>query len=231
MRFVFALLPAAFIAGALYAVPAEAKCSDFQSPCAIKKAISIDNKKAEPVANKKVVAASKKKKATLARAKLGKKKATFAQAKLAKKKTHRVAQTRKLRAKPLKTYAAFRVRDEGTTDHGHVVAMIKSMAPSHGVPTWFALRIAKVESGYNPRVRGRAGEIGVFQLKCQTARGLGFRGSCGQLADARTNVQWGLKHLSMAIASSSGNLRLAASKHNGGLGRKRLVHSYVAKVF
>jgi soluble lytic murein transglycosylase-like protein len=211
MRFVFALLPAAFIAGALYAVPAEAKCSDFQSPCAIKKVISVDNKK--------VVSTSKKKKAA------------FAQAKLRKKKTYRVAQTRKLRAKPLKTYAAFRIADEGTSGHGHVVAMIKSMAPSYGVPTWFALRIAKVESGYNPRVRGRAGEIGVFQLKCQTARGLGFRGSCGQLADARTNVQWGLKHLSMAIASSSGNLKLAASKHNGGLGRKRLVHSYVAKVF
>ena len=219
MRFVFALLPAAFIAGALYAVPAQAKCSDFQSPCAINKTISADSKKAVSTSKKKVVSTSKKKRAT------------FAQAKLGKKKAYRVAQTRKLRAKPLKTYAAFAVPDEGTGGNGHVVAMIKSMAPSYGVPTWFALRIAKVESGYNPRVRGRAGEIGVFQIKCQTARGLGFRGSCGQLADARTNVQWGLKHLSMAIASSSGNLRLAASKHNGGLGRKRLVHSYVAKVF
>jgi soluble lytic murein transglycosylase-like protein len=160
-----------------------------------------------------------------------KKKASTRQAKLNKKKTYRTAQTRKLRSKRLNTYAALKVADEGSRGHAQVVAMIKSMAPSHGVPTWFALRIAKVESGYNPRVRGRAGEIGVFQLKCQTARGMGFRGSCGQLADARTNVQWGLKHLSMAIHSSSGNLKLAASKHNGGLGRKRLVHSYVAKVF
>jgi soluble lytic murein transglycosylase-like protein len=112
-----------------------------------------------------------------------------------------------------------------------VTEIIREMAPSYGVPTWFALRIANVESSYNPYARGRAGEIGVYQLKCQTARGMGFEGDCSGLADARTNVRWGLKHLSLAIASSGGNLRLAASKHNAGLARKSLVHSYIAKVF
>lgn len=114
---------------------------------------------------------------------------------------------------------------------GHVVAMIQSMAPSYGVPAWFALRIAKVESNYNPRARGSAGELGVFQLKCATARGIGYRGSCSGLLDARTNVQYGLKHLSLAMKSSGGNLRLAASKHNGGLGRRTMVYGYIAKVF
>jgi soluble lytic murein transglycosylase-like protein len=114
---------------------------------------------------------------------------------------------------------------------GPVVAMIKSMAPRYGVPTWFALRIAHVESGYNPRARGRAGELGVFQMKCQTARGLGFRGGCGQLLNAATGIHWGLKHLQAAVRTSRGNLRLAASKHNGGLGRKSLVRGYVNRVF
>lgn len=113
----------------------------------------------------------------------------------------------------------------------HVMAVIRELAPSYGVPTWFALRIANVESGYNPYARGRAGEIGIYQLKCQTARGMGFEGECSQLTDVRTNVRWGLKHLSLAIASSGGNLKLAASKHNAGLGRKSLVNSYIAKVF
>ncbi|HMT13403.1 MAG TPA: transglycosylase SLT domain-containing protein [Aestuariivirga sp.] len=116
-------------------------------------------------------------------------------------------------------------------NRGVVVSLIKSMAPRYGVPTWFALRIAKVESGYNPRVRGSAGEYGVFQLKCATARGIGFRGNCGSLLNASTNVQYGLKHLSLAVRSSRGNLRLAASKHNGGLGRKSLVPKYVHRVF
>ncbi len=116
-------------------------------------------------------------------------------------------------------------------DRQRVVALIKSMAPSYGVPTWFALRIAKVESGYNPRARGRAGEYGVFQMKCATARGIGYRGNCSGLMNASTNVRIGLKHLALAVRSSRGNLKLAASKHNGGLGRKSLVRQYVRLVF
>lgn len=112
-----------------------------------------------------------------------------------------------------------------------VVTMIKTMAPQYGVPTWFALRIAKIESGYNPALRGSAGEYGVFQIKCPTARGLGFEGDCSGLADARTNVRWGLEHLSAALKSSGGNLELAASKHNGGLGRKTIIRKYVNLVF
>lgn len=112
-----------------------------------------------------------------------------------------------------------------------VVNLIKDMAPRYGVPTWFALRIAKVESGYNPNTRGAAGEYGVYQMKCATAKGIGFSGNCSQLLNASTNVQYGLKHLQMAMKLSNGNLKMAASKHNGGLGRKKLVQRYVAMVF
>ena len=116
-----------------------------------------------------------------------------------------------------------------TTDR--VVGLIKDMAPKYGVPTWFALRIAKVESGYNPNTRGAAGEYGVYQMKCATARGIGFSGNCSQLLNASTNIQYGLKHLQMAMKLSNGNLKMAASKHNGGLGCKKLVHHYVAMIF
>jgi soluble lytic murein transglycosylase-like protein len=116
-------------------------------------------------------------------------------------------------------------------NRGSVVALIKRMAPSYGVPTWFALRIAQIESSYNPRARGPAGEYGVFQMKCATARGIGFRGNCGALLNPQTNIQYGLKHLQLAVRLSRGNLRLAASKHNGGLGRKSLVRVYVNRVF
>ena len=80
-----------------------------------------------------------------------------------------------------------------------VVGLIKSMAPKYGVPTWFALRIAKVESGYNPNTRGAAGEYGVYQMKCATAKGIGFSGNCSKLLNATTNIRVGLKHLSMAM--------------------------------
>lgn len=112
-----------------------------------------------------------------------------------------------------------------------MVEMIKAVAPAHGVPTWFALRIAKVESNYNPKARGSQGELGLYQLKCATAREMGFRGNCSALLDPAINIQFGLKHLALAIRKSNGDLKLAASKHNGGLSRKRLVAAYVAKVF
>ncbi len=124
-----------------------------------------------------------------------------------------------------------RKAQETSATNDRVVALIKDMAPRYGVPTWFALRIAKVESGYNPKTRGAAGEYGVYQMKCATAKGIGFSGNCSQLLNASTNVQYGLKHLQMAMKLSQGNLKLAASKHNGGLGRKKLVQRYVAMVF
>jgi soluble lytic murein transglycosylase-like protein len=115
--------------------------------------------------------------------------------------------------------------------NGRVISMIKAMAPGQDVPVWFALRIAKVESNYNPSARGAAGELGLFQLKCTTAREMGFRGNCTTLLSPAVNIHYGLKHLKLAIKKSNGNLKLAASKHNGGLSRKKLVAAYVAKVF
>ena len=127
--------------------------------------------------------------------------------------------------------AALAVPVGANAAQGNVISLIKAMAPSQGVPTWFALRIAHVESNYNPNMRGSHGEYGVFQMKCATAKDIGFSGNCAALLDPRTNIQWGLRHLALAIGKSDGNLRLAASKHNGGLGRRTIVASYVAKVF
>lgn len=161
------------------------------------------------------------------------KKKTYKKVSTYKMKKHkhkhvRVAHARKYTGKRSKVrMASSRV----PRNRAPVVAMITSMAPQYGVPTWFALRIAKIESGYNPRARGAAGEYGVYQLKCATARGIGFRGNCGTLLNASTNVRYGLKHLALAMRSSRGNLRLAASKHNGGLGRKTMVAGYVRRVF
>jgi soluble lytic murein transglycosylase-like protein len=196
-------LSAAFIATALLAGTAQAeRCSDFGT-CS-----SLGIKKKSVVVKKQ------------------------RQAKVysvSKRKTVRTASARKLSGKRVRSEAAFAAA--APRGRGNVVAMIKSQAPRYGVPTWFALRIAHVESGYNPRARGAAGEYGVYQLKCATARGIGFRGNCNALLNPSVNVQYGLKHLSLAVRGSRGNLKLAASKHNGGLGRKSMVRKYVNRVF
>jgi soluble lytic murein transglycosylase-like protein len=192
---------AAFIATALMVGSAQASCADYAT-C---DSFGINNKK---------TVVKKQRQATVYT--------------VAKRKSIRTASVRKLSGKRIRTQATFAAAPRG---RGNVVAMIKSQAPRYGVPTWFALRIAHVESGYNPRARGAAGEYGVFQLKCATARGIGFRGNCGALLNASTNIQYGLKHLSLAVRGSRGNLKLAASKHNGGLGRRSLVRGYVNRVF
>jgi soluble lytic murein transglycosylase-like protein len=156
----------------------------------------------------------------------------WSQTKKVKRIKKRVATVHHVRHQAVHKVAAKKHRrGAAIVDSGPVVAMIKAQAPAYGVPTWFALRIAKIESGYNPRVRGAAGEYGVYQLKCATARGVGFRGNCAGLLNASTNIKFGLKHLQIAVRTSRGNLKLAASKHNGGLGRKSLVPRYVAMVF
>ena len=195
-------LSAAFIATAMFMGSAQASsCADYGT--------------CQTVGSKKKLAVKKQRQVTIY--------------KVSKRKSIRTASVRKLSGKRIRSQAAFAAAVP--RGRGNVVALIKSQAPRYGVPTWFALRIAQIESGYNPRARGAAGEYGVFQLKCATARGIGFRGNCGALLNPSTNVQYGLKHLSLAVRGSRGNLKLAASKHNGGLGRKSLVRGYVNRVF
>jgi soluble lytic murein transglycosylase-like protein len=236
MKSVFALIPAAFLAGTVLAAPAYANKSG--DPGAHAERVSAQKKHFKSLTAKKPG-----KRAKAATLKTRKKVAAKTARKAAAAKTPKFSQTSLTKKiKPKRQVTAMKMSgtkmnmsDQALNISGasdmRVAQIIRDMAPSYGVPTWFALRIANVESGYNPYARGRAGEIGVYQLKCQTAKGMGFSGNCSQLTDARTNVRWGLQHLSLAIQSSGGNLRLAASKHNGGLGRKSLVHSYVAKVF
>jgi soluble lytic murein transglycosylase-like protein len=247
MRSVYALIPAALLAGTVLAAPAHA--SNKEDPGTHSERVSAQKKHFKKTAGVKKSGQTRKvasvKKRKLAKAKLAKaKNRKFAAAKTRKTSNKpkfaatSLTKTVKVKAPEQQaalTFTKMTMSDQSLAINGagdeRVAAIIREMAPSYGVPTWFALRIANVESGFNPYARGRAGEIGVYQLKCQTARGMGFEGNCSALTDARTNVRWGLKHLSLAITSSGGNLKLAASKHNAGLGRKSLVHSYIAKVF
>lgn len=229
------MIPAAFLAGTVLAAPAYARKSE--DPTLHAERVSAQKTQFKSATAKKPgkvrkSASLKTRKTASAKTRKSAKNSApkFAQTSLKKKiKPKRQSSATKMSGTKM-NMSDQSLNINGASDQ-RVAQIIRDMAPSYGVPTWFALRIANVESGYNPYARGRAGEIGVFQLKCQTAKGIGFSGNCSQLTDARTNVQWGLKHLSLAIESSNGNLKLAASKHNGGLGRKSLVQSYVAKVF
>jgi hypothetical protein len=88
-----------------------------------------------------------------------------------------------------------------------VVALVTLAAAEAGVPGAIAHRLIRLESNYQPHLRGRAGEWGLGQIKCQTARGVGFRGSCGRLADPAENLRWAFAYLRLALARGGGRLR------------------------
>lgn len=77
--------------------------------------------------------------------------------------------------------------------------LVTKVAERKQVPIALAHAIVRQESNYNPSAVGRGGPLGLTQIKCQTARGLGFKGDCSQLKDAETNLVWGLEHLQRAI--------------------------------
>ncbi len=108
-------------------------------------------------------------------------------------------------------------------------ALIEKHARANGVPVALALAVVRVESNYNPRVRGRAGEIGLMQIKPQTARGIGFTGSASALYDPETNLRWGMKYLAGAYHKAGGDTCGTIMRYQGGHYARRM--SKVAVVY
>ena len=90
--------------------------------------------------------------------------------------------------------------------------------------------VVRHESGYNPRATGKAGEIGLMQIKLATARGIGYRGTRQGLYDPATNLKWGMKYLGEARRLARGSECGTLSRYNGGLGTRRTIRGYCNRV-
>jgi soluble lytic murein transglycosylase-like protein len=137
------------------------------------------------------------------------------------KKKYRYAKLRKNRS-----YARYQrrgKRDRLYTVHARrnpaIVAAVKAHARAAGVPVGVALAVVRQESGFNPRATGGVGEIGLMQLRCSTAKGIGYRGSCRGLYHVSTNLRYGMRYLRMALNRGS------VAYYNAGIGAKRLPHA------
>lgn len=100
--------------------------------------------------------------------------------------------------------------------------IINHFASSYGVPSALAHAVVRHESNYRPNVRGKAGEIGLMQIKLSTARGLGYSGSAKGLYEPSTNIQYGMKYLAMAQKLGGGTTCGTILKYNAGHGAKRM---------
>lgn len=101
-------------------------------------------------------------------------------------------------------------------------SLIQTYAKSYGVPVDLAHAVVRVESNFNPRARGSAGEIGLMQIKPATARMMGYRGGAKGLYDPETNIKFGMKYLAMAHDLSGGTTCGTILKYNAGHGAKRM---------
>jgi soluble lytic murein transglycosylase-like protein len=100
--------------------------------------------------------------------------------------------------------------------------MIEKHARQNGVPVRLAHAVITIESRYNPRARGQAGEVGLMQIKPATARGIGYRGSIKALYDPDTNLKWGMKYLGEAHRRGGGSVCGTVLKYNAGHYAKRM---------
>jgi soluble lytic murein transglycosylase-like protein len=108
--------------------------------------------------------------------------------------------------------------------------LIAAHARANGISVELARAVVKHESGFKPDVTGRAGEIGLMQIKLSTARGMGYKGGAKELYDPATNIRWGMKYLGQAQKLAGGSECGTLSRYNGGHGTKRMIRSYCGKV-
>jgi len=90
------------------------------------------------------------------------------------------------------------------------------------VPAELVDAVAFVESAYDPSAIGQAGEIGIMQVMPSTAAMLGFQGNRAQLADADTNIRYGVQYLAGAVRQAGGDLCRALMKYRAGYGEETM---------
>jgi soluble lytic murein transglycosylase-like protein len=100
--------------------------------------------------------------------------------------------------------------------------MVSRYAASNGVPAPLAHAVIRVESNYRVDALGRAGEIGLMQIKPATARMMGYSGSEEDLYNPETNIKFGMKYLGMAHKLGGGTTCGTILKYNAGHAAKRM---------
>lgn len=100
--------------------------------------------------------------------------------------------------------------------------LIAKYAEQYDVPVELAHAVVRVESNFNPKARGSAGEIGLMQIKPATARMMGYSGTKKGLFDPETNIKYGMKYLAAAHELGGGQTCNTILKYNAGHGARKM---------
>lgn len=114
-----------------------------------------------------------------------------------------------------------RSKSSGAETSG-VSAIVDREARANGIPVALARAVVRIESNWNAGVTGRAGEVGLMQIKHRTAQGLGYSGSRAALYDPATNVKWGMRYLAGAYRLAGGDTCGTVMRYQGGHAARRM---------
>lgn len=112
-----------------------------------------------------------------------------------------------------------------------LVQLLADKAKDQNVPFSLAYAIVSVESNFDPRAYS-SGNYGLGQIRCGTARGLGFKGKCSALLNPEINLTWSMQYLKLALDTAKGDFCKAATLYNRGTNARvgKKPSSYCKKV-
>lgn len=100
--------------------------------------------------------------------------------------------------------------------------LVTRAAEAQGLPPALADAVAFVESAYDPNAVGGVGEVGLMQIRPETAAMLGYRGPVTGLFEPETNVRYSVEYLAGAWRLANGDLCRALMKYRAGHGEERM---------
>jgi hypothetical protein len=109
---------------------------------------------------------------------------------------------------------------ETPASRAEIRKIIERETAKTSLPADIAEAVVFVESGYNSAVVGSVGEIGLMQVRPETAAMLGFRGSNAELTEPDINIHYGVLYLSRAWRLARGDLCRALMKYRAGHGEE-----------
>ena len=97
---------------------------------------------------------------------------------------------------------------------GHIVALVREMAPTYQVDPQLVLSIMEAESRFDTAALSPKNAKGLMQLVPETAERFGVRSAY----DPRQNIRGGMAYLSWLLAYFEGDIALVAAAYNAGEG-------------
>lgn len=117
---------------------------------------------------------------------------------------------------------SFHVAQASTKPQDRYRDIVERYASLNGVSVELAHAVITVESNYRVYSLGKAGEVGLMQIKPATAKMMGYDGSTTGLFDPETNIKYGMKYLGKAQKLGNGTTCGTILKYNAGHAAKRM---------